>query len=125
VIERPFLLFGFGFAFLVAPQELLISSAPSVSAACSAASRCELSGELASTSRILQLWQTACAVSMSSEISRPQPVASSASAGVVVRAVFSSAAVFGNGRFEVSPFSLTCLKQPLAAVHSGRPNSSL
>ena len=59
---------------------------------------------------------------MSSEISRPQPVASaafSASALLPLRAASSSPRVFGKGRLPVSPFWLTCLKQPLAVVHAG------
>jgi hypothetical protein len=34
------------------------------------------------------------------------------------------ACVSGNGRFELSPFSLTFLKQPFAVVQRGRANSA-
>src|ERR1019366_9367478 len=101
------------------PQELEISVAPRVSAARSAASRSSNPGVLASTSRILQFWQVAWAVSMSSEISPPQPSASSAS---LASAPSSSATVRGNGRFAVSPFWLTFSKHPFAVVQAGRPS---
>ena len=60
---------------------------------------------------------------MSSEISTPQPVASSASSRAdrePLRADSSSFVVFGNGGLPASPFWLTCLKQPSPAVHAGR-----
>ena len=75
--------------------------------------------DVASTRRMAQLWQVAWAVSMSSEISTPPAVRffrllSSLSCWSPFFADSSSLVVFGNGRFAVSPFWLTCLKQPLA-----------
>src|SRR5579884_2370912 len=83
-----------------APQEFEITVAPSATASFSAAPRFASEFELASTSRILQFWQMACAVSTSSAISSAQPEL-----------------VAG---YDVPPVWLTLLKQPLAVVHGGR-----
>src|SRR5579862_4776870 len=84
-----------------APHEFETTFAPSATASFSAAPRLASEAELASTSRIVQFWQIACAVSTSSAISRSQPE-------------------FRLG-YVVPPVWLTFLKQPLADVHAGRP----
>ena len=55
------------------PHEFEMTVAPSATASFSAAPRLANELELASTSRILQFWQIACAVSTSSAISSAQP----------------------------------------------------
>jgi len=53
---------------------LEISVAPSAAAVFTAAARLARLAELASTRRILQFWQVACATSTSSAISSAQPL---------------------------------------------------
>src|SRR3954447_4537257 len=77
-----------------------------VAARLTAANRFPSSLVCASTRRILQLWQIACAISTSSEISCAQPLLKA-----------------GSG--EAAPFWLTLQKQPLAVVQAGRPNVEL
>ena len=76
--------------------------APSAAAVFTPAARSLKLLDVASTSRILQFWQIACAVSTSRAISSAQP-----------------ASVFGYG--PAFPLWLTLRKQPFAVVQAGRP----
>ncbi len=80
--------------------------APIVAARLTAAARFPKELSLASTRRILQLWQIAWAISTSREISRAQPLS-----------------VGGSG--ELAPFWFTLRKQPFAVVQAGRPKVAL
>src|SRR6476646_7678547 len=84
------------------PQLLETYLAPSETAVLIAWNNELSSGELASTSRMLQLGQTAETMSRSREISPAQPVSA-----------------VGNG--DDCPLSLTFRKHPLAVVQADRP----
>ncbi len=79
------------------------SSAPSATASLTAAARSALSSELASTSRILQLWHTLWTISTSRLISIDQPEVSAGGSELGL------------------PVWPTFLKQPFSVVHDGRP----
>src|SRR5437764_9327253 len=81
-----------------------MATAPSLAALSTAVISGSVSGELASTSRILQSGQVAETASRSSAISKPQPKSPA-----------------GNGL--AAPFWLTFLKQPLAVVQAGSPRT--
>ena len=85
------------------PQLFEIAEGPSAAAAFSAAPRSLIVALVASTSKILQLGQTALTMARSSAISTAQPESAT-----------------GSGL--AAPLWFTFLKQPFAVVHGGSPN---
>jgi hypothetical protein len=89
-------------AYSPPPKLFEITVAPRVAAVFSAAARLTRLLLVASTSRILQFWQIACAVSTSSAISSAQPA-------------------FRGGVGPAAPLWLTFAKQPFARRAGGQP----